>query len=120
MGDIDGARRFALSLPATSEEPHHDMSSFRVAGKIFATVTPDEAHLHVFVDEPEISASVAEDPAAFQPLLWGKAVRGVRILLTAAPDDRVRELLAESWRRRASKRLVAEFDAARHRRQQPG
>jgi hypothetical protein len=110
MGDIDGARRFALSLPAASEEPHHDMSSFRVAGKIFATVTPDETRLHVFVDEPEISASVAEDPAAFEPLLWGKSVRGVRILLAAAPDDRVRELLAESWRRRASKLLIAEYD----------
>ena len=44
-------RAFALSLPATTEEPHFDMSSFRVRGKIFATVPPDGEHLHVFVDE---------------------------------------------------------------------
>jgi len=87
------------------------MTSFRVRGKIFAAVTPDEERLHVFVDEPEIAASVAEDPAAFEPLLWGTAVRGLRVLLSAAPPERVEELLAEAWRRKAPKRLAAEYDA---------
>lgn len=111
MADIETARGFALSLPETTDEPHHDMSSFRVAGKIFATVTPDEARLHVFVAEPEIAASVAEDPTAFEPLLWGKSVRGLRVLLAAAAADRVEELLTEAWRRRAPRRLVVAFDA---------
>jgi hypothetical protein len=111
MADIDSARSFAMSLPGATEEPHHDMSSFRVAGKIFATVPPDESRLHVFVEEPEISATVAEDPGAFEPLLWGKAVRGLRVLLAAAPAERVEELLAEAWRRRAPKRLVADYEA---------
>ena len=112
MASLDAARRSALSLPGSTEEPHHEMSSFRVGGKIFATVTPDEQWLHVFVVEPEISASVAEDPAAFEPLAWGKAVRGVRVRLAAAPPERVAELLAEAWRRKAPGRLVAEHDAA--------
>lgn len=110
MSDLEQARRFALSLPGATEEPHFDMSSFRVRGKIFATVPPDEAHLHVFVEEPEIQASVAEHPVAFEPLLWGQRVRGLRINLGPAPDDRVRELIEESWRRRAPKRLIAERD----------
>jgi hypothetical protein len=88
------------------------MASFRVGGKIFATVPPDEAHLHVFVDEAEIAASVAEDPRAFEPLLWGSKVRGLRVVLACAPADRVEELLAEAWRRRAPRRLIAEYDAA--------
>lgn len=67
MSTLDQARRFALSLPETTEEPHFDMSSFRVRGKIFATVPPDGEYLHVFVDEMEIDASVAEDPAAPVP-----------------------------------------------------
>jgi hypothetical protein len=113
VADLQGARRFALSLPGASEEPHFDLASFRVGGKIFATVPPDEAHLHVFVDEPEIAASVAEDPAAFEPLLWGSKVRGLRVVLAVAQQDRVEELLAEAWRRRAARRLVAEYDAAR-------
>ncbi len=88
------------------------MTSFRVMGKIFATAPPDETRLHVFVDAAEIEATVAEAPGAFESLSWGQQVRGLRVLLAAAPDDRVRELLAQSWRRKAPKRLVAEFDAA--------
>jgi hypothetical protein len=112
MADIDGARGFAMSLPGVTEAPHHDRSSFRVAGRIFATVPPDETELNVFVEEPEISASVAEDPQAFEPLLWGKSVRGLCVQLAAAPAERVEELLAEAWRRRAPKLLIAEHDAA--------
>ena len=112
MSDLASARRFALRLPGAGEQPHFDMNSFRVNGKIFATVPPDGGHLHVFVGEDETASCVAEDPRAFEPLRWGQRVRGLRILLAAAADDRVAELLAESWRRKASKRLVAEFDAA--------
>jgi hypothetical protein len=109
--DLDEARRFALSLPAVTEEPHFDMSSFRVRGKIFATVPPDDEYLHVFVDEGEVHAAVAEDPAAFEPLLWGQRLRGLRIRITVAPARRVAELLEESWRRKAPARLAAEWDA---------
>jgi hypothetical protein len=115
VGDLSHARAFALSLPGTAEEPHFDMTSFRVRGKIFATATADETRLHVFVDESEVAATVAEHAglhhAAFEPLLWGQRVRGLRITLMAAPDDRVRELLTEAWRRKAGPRLVTQFDA---------
>ena len=113
MTGLDHARRFALSLPGVTEEPHFDMSSFRVRGKIFATVPPDGTHLHVFVDESEIEASAAEDPRAFEPLLWGQRVRGLRIDLGPAAEGRVRELIEESWRRKAPRRLVADFDLHR-------
>jgi YjbR len=72
MMSLEDASAFALSLPEATEEPHFDMSSFRVRGKIFATVPPDGTCVHVFVDEQEIAASVSEDPAAFEPLLWGR------------------------------------------------
>ena len=55
------------------------MSSFRVKGKIFATVPPGEEFLHVFVSEAEAETYVAEDPAAFAPLLWGQRARGLRV-----------------------------------------
>lgn len=112
MADIDTARAFALSLPGAGEEPHFDMTSFRVRGKIFATAPPDGRHLHVFVGDDEVAACVAEDPGAFEPLLWGKRVRGLRVRLAAAEQDRVAELLAESWRRKAPRSLVAELEAS--------
>jgi len=109
--DLDHARRFALSLPGVTEEPHFEMSSFRVRGKIFVTVPPDGDRLHVFVDEPEVDACVAEDPAAFEPLRWGPRIRGLRIQLAAAPAARVQELIEDAWRRKAPKCLAADFES---------
>jgi hypothetical protein len=113
MTSLERARALALSLPEATEEPHHDMSSFRVRGKIFATVPPDGEHLHVFLDEPEAAAWVSEHPDGYELLRWGKRVSGLRVTLGEAPDDQVRELLEESWHRRAPKQLTAGRDRSR-------
>ena len=105
---LTAVRELALALPGATEEPPFDMVSFRVRGKIFATVPPDELHLHVFVDDAETQACVAEDPAVYEPLLWGGKPRGLRISLAGAARDRVAELLEESWSRKAPARLIAE------------
>jgi hypothetical protein len=105
--NVADARQFALSLPEVTEEPHFEKSSFRVRGKIFATVPPDGAFLHVFVDQLEIDACAAENPTAFEPLRWGKRTTGLRINLAHAPAERVHELIEESWRRKAPKSLIA-------------
>ena len=91
----DEARADALSLPEAVELDHHGRPSFRVNGKIFVTVPPGEAYLHVFVGEAETEASVAEDPAAFAPLLWGTKQRGLRVTL-AVPRWRPSDDLARS------------------------
>jgi hypothetical protein len=106
---MHAAHAFARSLPEVIEQDHHGIPSFRVRGRIFATV-PDEDHLRVMVDEGEIRASVAEDPEAFAELWWGKRLSCVVVDLRRAPDDQVRELLIEAWRRRAPKRLVRAFE----------
>ena len=105
---LEEARAFALSLPETSEAPHHRMSSFRVRGKIFATVPVDGEHLHVFVDELETHAAAAENPRAFAELWWGKRLAGVRVNLRAADSELVLDLLEEAWRRKAPASLAAE------------
>jgi hypothetical protein len=56
---LDDARRFALSLPEVTEQPHFEKSSFRIRSKIFATVPPGDEHLHVLVDEEQARAAVA-------------------------------------------------------------
>jgi hypothetical protein len=108
---LEEARRFASSLPGSHEQAHFEKSSFRVGGKIFATVPPGGRHLHVFVDEHEARASVADDPSAFEELMWGKKLAGVRIDLHVADRDTVLGSLEESWRRRAPKLLIFELDA---------
>ena len=58
------ARRLALSLPEATEEDHHGIPSFRVGGKVFATV-PDGDHLRVMLDRDATQAAIDDDPAAF-------------------------------------------------------
>jgi len=40
-------------------------------------------------------------------------LRGLRIRLAASPPGQLQELIEESWRRKAPKRLVAGFEAER-------
>jgi hypothetical protein len=86
------------------------MTSFRVDGKIFATMPSEGDRVHVFVDVAEVAASCAEYPGVVEELWWGKKLRGCRIMLRGATKTMVRELLTESWRRRAPKKLLAELE----------
>lgn len=110
---LEQARRFAMSLPEVREQPHHELSSFRVGGKIFATVPPDGGHLHVFVEEEQREPLVTADPGVYEKLWWGSRVVGVRVILPNATSETVFELLYSAWCRKAPKRLVASFAAAR-------
>ena len=107
--NIAQLRRFALSLPEATEEPHFEYSSFRVRGKIFATVPPGADHIHVFVGEQTREAALAAEPDFLDELRWGKKIVGLRVLLTAAKAAVVNDLLREAWARKAPKRLVATF-----------
>lgn len=110
---ISRLRKAALSLPETSEQPHFDLTSWRVGDRIFATV-PNEAHrLRIFVDETEVAEAVATSPDAYSELRWGKRLSGVEVDLRAADEADVVALLHSAWRRKAPKRLVNAYDAER-------
>jgi hypothetical protein len=102
-------------LPETTEEPHFDLSSFRVKGKIFTTVPQGDKTLHVFVDPDELQALLAEDSDAFEQIVWGKRVMTdwIRVHLHHADSAQVRELLEDAWRMKAPKRVLAAYDASK-------
>jgi hypothetical protein len=104
---LEQARRFAMSLPSVSEEPHFSYSSFRVGGKIFATIPPEGRHLHVFVEEEQRQLAIALEPESMEKLLWGDKVVGLRIELAKARAPLVERLLEQAWSRKAPKRLLA-------------
>ena len=112
---LDTVRRFALSLPETTEEPHFDKSSFRVKGKIFCTVPPGGKTLHLYAGADEVRALVAEDPDMFEVIIWGKREVSdwLRVHLPKAEGAHVKELLEDAWRAKAPKRVLAAYDAAR-------
>ncbi len=103
---FDDARAAALSLPGAEEHPHHEIVSFRVRGRIFATA-PDEACLRVMVDEARVLELVAREPDVYRPVPWGRRVAAVAIDLTRAEAAEVRDLLEEAWRRRVPPSWVA-------------
>ena len=102
--NLTAVRKFATSLPDVTEEPHHEYGSFRVRGKIFVTMPPGEAFIHVFVPETAREHALALYPSFVEKLLWGGKVRGVRILLAKANAEVVKRLVREAWEYKAPKK----------------
>ncbi len=96
----------ALALPEAVESQHWGNPSFRVAGRIFATV-PDAGHLNVMIDAFDVDAVVRQETEACRELWWGKKLSGVQVDLQNASRALVGDLLEAAWRRRAPRRIAA-------------
>jgi hypothetical protein len=105
-------RRLALSLPEAVEAAHMRHPDFRVGGKIFATLGPDEKWGMVKLTADEQASLISTEPEVFHPAsgAWGR--RGCTIVrLRKAKALTVRHALLAAWRNTAPKRLVSQFDA---------
>jgi SAM-dependent methyltransferase len=101
----DQVRELALALPEAVEQGHHGRPSFRVAGRIFATLW-DPDHVNVMLDEGGIHTAVESWPGTCRELWWGKRLAAAQVDLSAADEGVVRELLTDAWERRAPVRLM--------------
>ena len=99
-------RRLALALPEATEEPHFNLSSFRVNGEIFATAAPDGSYMNVFVDDAQREIMTTVDAKAYESLQWGK-IAYLHVHLAAARANDVKTLLRSAWERKAPKKLLA-------------
>lgn len=98
-------RTHALSLPEVTEQPHFSFSSYRVRGKIFATVPPEGEHVHLFVSEPAREQALAMYPAFASKLVWGGKVVGLRVALATASPAVVKQWVRQAWEAKAPKAL---------------
>jgi hypothetical protein len=107
----DEFRSLALALPEASEQAHMGHPDFRVGGKIFATIGPDETWGMVKLTPEQQRLFVRTEPDAFQPFngAWGKR-GGTRVILEAADVASTRQALIAAWRNVAPKKLAAEFE----------
>lgn len=105
MVSTDEARRLALSLPYSVEQDHHGRPSFRIAGRIFATLW-DADHMNVMLDEPGIRTAVQAHAGVCAEVMWGKRLAAVRVNLPAADPELLGDLLADAWEGKAPKRLI--------------
>lgn len=105
----DDIRALALSLPQAEEHPHFDRASFRVKGKIFATLPPrgDTVVLKLL---PEIKESLRQtEPAAYIPLPGGWDRGGWTELAVGSMDsEKLADLVRHAWRQVAPKKLLGE------------
>jgi hypothetical protein len=93
---LSHVRAIALALPEVTESDHHGMASFRVRGKIFATV-PDDEHVRIMLDESGIRSAVAEEPLICDEFYWGKKLSCVVVAVKPATTSLLRELLTDAW-----------------------
>ena len=102
----DDIRAIALALPDTAELPHFEKTSFRVGGKIFATLTPDGKRLMLKLPEEIKGTLKASDPDAILPLpgAWDRG--GSTLIEVAAMDPaKLADLIRLAWRTTAPAKL---------------
>jgi hypothetical protein len=105
-------RRLALSFPEAHEEPHFERTSFRVGKKIFATMTGDGSEAMVRVAPPDkVDALLTLQPDVFFSYGgWTERNGSLGVRLKKIGEKQMRELVVESWKHAAPKKLVATFD----------
>ena len=91
-------REIALSFPESEESSHMNHPDFRVRGKIFATLGPDESWGMAKLT-PEQQQNFLRFEPAFKPASgkWGDGGATI-ITLAVANDAAVRDALTSAWR----------------------
>ena len=111
MADIETVRRLSLALPEAEEGTSYGTLSWKVRGKSFARIKEDGETLVVMVDPGEKEMLMAAEPEIFFETPHYHGYPAVLVRLAAIPEDELAEVLEDSWRRKAPKRVVAARDA---------
>lgn len=107
MPDAEDVRRVALSLPDSTEKVAWSMPTFRVAGKMFATLPEDETSMAVRCPKVERDELVLAEPGKFWIADHEAGFAWVRVRLSALEDEaELRDVLADSWRQAAPTKLL--------------
>jgi hypothetical protein len=105
-------RKIALSLPETIEKPWFGTPGYRVKDKGFLRIrTEAEGGLVVFVaDLDEKEALLASNPKKFFTTPHYDGYPAVLVNLGAVGVRELRELITDSWRCKAPKRVLQAYD----------
>jgi hypothetical protein len=108
----DDVRRVALSLPETSERSYNRLPAFQVRKNLFLRIheIPDVL-LVMCADLQERTELLAAAPQRFFITAHYEGYPAVLVRLGAVDLDELTELVTESWRLSAPKRLLATWDA---------
>ncbi|GLY63474.1 MmcQ/YjbR family DNA-binding protein [Amycolatopsis taiwanensis] len=118
MTITDELRRWAMALPEVEETSHFRfrVPLWKVRGRTFLGMGKDETTAVFCVSEQEAQDAAATDPDTCVAVRRQDARRsflGLQVELGDVPEERIRALVDQAWRRQAPKRLVAEHDRGR-------
>ena len=97
-------------LPGVERSTSYGPPALKVRGKLFARLKEDSERIAAFVDFMEREALTQGNPDAYIVTDHYRDYPMMLVDLAAVPLEELREILIESWRRRAPKRLLDEFD----------
>ncbi|MCT9090254.1 MmcQ/YjbR family DNA-binding protein [Streptomyces sp. ASQP_92] len=108
MANADDVRRIALALPGATEKLAWGKPTFRVAGKIFASLGDDDAWVGVKCPKEDREELIAAEPDKFflreghdDHYDW------LRVRLGALDGDaELSAILTDSWRQAAPRKLL--------------
>jgi predicted DNA-binding protein (MmcQ/YjbR family) len=110
---MERIREICLSLPEAAERPFggHTAPSFRIRDKLFVMTSEDGTYMTFKAGPGVQEALVAEDPERFFVPAYVGAKGWVGARLDAVRDwDEIAELIEDSYRMIAPKRLVRVLD----------
>ncbi len=112
MPTPDQVRQTALSFPKTTEQPHFDKTSFRVAKKIFATLNVKFNRTTIKLSLKDQDLFTIYDPTIVYPVpnKWGK-MGWTQIDLTRVPEEMLHDALVAAYCEVAPPKLAAELMA---------
>jgi hypothetical protein len=110
----DDVRRIALGLPGSYEqESYGGRPSWRTKARMFTWIRDDPEALVVWIESvDEKDALVVSEPDKFFTTPHYDGTPIVLVRLGAVDVDEAAELITESWRLRAPRSLVRDWDAA--------
>ena len=110
----DDIRRISLSLPdAYEHESYGGRPSFRTKPRMFTWIREDPEALVVWVESEEDKLALIDgEPEKFFTIDHYDGYPIVLVRLEAVDADEARELITDSFRLRAPKKLVKELDGA--------
>ena len=107
----DTVRELALALPGSQESSSYGTPAFKVGGKLFVRLREEGDSVVVRIDEAERAMRIRADPKAFYITEHYAPYPWMLVRLSAVRRDDLADLLEESWRLRAPKRLLAKYDS---------
>jgi len=106
-------RKIALDLPETAEVLAWEGElTWRVNNKIFVMGGPDSPRVSLKCTKDDQAELVAMDPHTYRVASYVGRFGWVEVTLARITASELRELITDSWRQIAPKRLVKAFDSA--------